>query len=97
MEIISDILLYIKRHDGDARPTNILYRANLSVTLLKKYLNAMLKDGLITEINEGTKRLYGLTDKGAKLIKILQELNPLTDIIEIYRDRRLETASRRGF
>ncbi len=97
VEIVSDILLYIKRHDGMAKPTNILYRANLSMALMKKYMAALLKDGLIIEIKEGTKKLYGLTEKGAKLINMLHELNPMTDIIEVYRNKRAEAASRRGF
>lgn len=97
MEIISDILLYIRKHDGRAKPTNILYRANLSLALLRKYLKALLKDGLIHEIKEGKKRVYGLTDKGIRFLGLLHELNPMTDIIEIYRDKRSEAASRRGF
>lgn len=94
LEIISDILLYIKRHEAGAKPTNILYRANLSLALLKKYLNALIKDGLIAEIMEGKKTRYFLTEKGMRFIELLCELNPMTDTIEIYRDKRTASHGR---
>ncbi|MBU4246041.1 MAG: winged helix-turn-helix domain-containing protein [Nanoarchaeota archaeon] len=87
IEIISDILLFIKKA-GNAKPTNILYKANLSVPLLKSYLNTLIKDGLIGCTSNGKKTIYNITKKGNKFIEILKEVNSMTQIIEIYGSRR---------
>lgn len=87
IEIISDMLLFIKKC-GEAKPTNILYKANLSVPLLRRYINALLKDNLIDKTIAGKKITYRITEKGRKFLEILRELNSMTQIIEIYGDKR---------
>ncbi len=93
IEIISDILFFIKK-TGASKPTNILYKANLSFPLLNKYLNALLEDALIAKMVEGKKMFYKITEKGTKFIEILQELNSMTQIIEIYSNKRRTGFSR---
>lgn len=88
IEIISDILLFVKKA-GDAKPTNILYKANLSVPLLKGYLNTLVKDGMISRTSKGKKTIYAITEKGNKFIGILKEMNSMTQIIEIYGSKRI--------
>lgn len=87
IEIISDILLFVKKV-GDAKPTNILYKANLSVPLLKGYLNTLIKDGLICCTSNGKKAIYHITEKGNKFVEILKEMNSMTQTIEIYGSKR---------
>ncbi len=87
IEIISDILLFIKKC-GEARPTSIIYKTNLSVPLFNKYINALLKDLLISKIVDGKKVVYSLTEKGAGFVELLRELNSLTQFIEIYHEKR---------
>jgi len=87
IEIIADILFLIRKN-RKARFTNILYKANLSVQLLNKYLDALLKDELIAKIKNIKGRVYCLTKKGFKFIGILQELNSMVQFIEIHSDRR---------
>ncbi|MFA5856048.1 MAG: winged helix-turn-helix domain-containing protein [Candidatus Pacearchaeota archaeon] len=64
MEIIHDILKYIGECRGKAKPTNILYKSNLSHQMLTEYLNDLLLKGLIKEIKQDDKKLYELTPKG---------------------------------
>jgi len=87
IEIISDILFFIKKC-GEARPTSIIYKTNLSVPLFNKYINALLKDLLISKIADGKRVVYCLTEKGIGFIGILQELNSLTQFIEIDHEKR---------
>ena len=89
IEIISDILLFVKKV-GDAKPTNILYKANLSVPLLKGYLNKLIRDDLISRTSNGKKAIYNITEKGNKFIEILKEMNSMTQIIEIYGNKRIQ-------
>ncbi len=72
IRIIADILAVIRDHGGRARPTKIMYLANLSYERLQRYLNDMMSMGLIEEEigYEGDREAvyYKLTDKGLKLL-----------------------------
>ena len=50
--------------EGDAKPTHILYRANLSHERMVKYLDELILKGLIEVKQEGENRTYNLTPKG---------------------------------
>ena len=50
--------------EGDAKPTHILYRANLSHERMVKYLDELVLKGLIEVKQEGENRTYNLTPKG---------------------------------
>ena len=47
MEIYMDILRAVA--EGRRRPTHIMYRANLSWARLRRYLNFLVKQGLLEE------------------------------------------------
>jgi len=66
MEIYIDILRAVA--DGKKKPTHIMYRANLSWTRLKRYINFLISQSLLSEeINEGT-TVFSLTQKGKEVI-----------------------------
>jgi len=66
MEIYIDILRAVA--DGKKKPTHIMYRANLSWTRLKRYINFLMSQSLLSEeINEGT-TVFSLTQKGKEVI-----------------------------
>ena len=50
--------------EGDAKPTHIMYRANLSHERMVKYLDELVLKGLIEVKQEGENRTYNLTPKG---------------------------------
>ncbi len=66
LDIIADVLEVTK---AGVRKTRIMYGANLSYTLLTRYLNDVLKMGLVGK-KDGN--IFKLTEKGSKF---LQEFN----------------------
>lgn len=67
LRINLDILNAI-REEGDAKPTHILYKANLSHERLVKYLDDLTSKGLIAINQEGDSRTYALTPKGVSFL-----------------------------
>jgi len=67
LRINLDILNAI-RDEGDAKPTHILYRANLSHERLVKYLDDLTVKGLIEMKQEGDSRTYKMTTKGIQFL-----------------------------
>lgn len=67
MRIYVDIMRVIQREDNRAKPTRILYGANLSHDRLLKYLEELKTLGVIEEINN-EERLYKLTQKGVEFL-----------------------------
>jgi len=67
LEIIADILSIVE--DG-ARKTHIMYEANLSYSLLNKYLKTIVSAGLVTLDGNG---VYQITDKGRLFLEKCDE------------------------
>jgi predicted transcriptional regulator len=63
LDIIADILQVAKE---DARKTQIMYQANLSYTVLERYLSKVVAASLICF--EDKTGLYRLTDKGREYL-----------------------------
>ncbi len=67
LRINLDILNAI-REEGNAKPTHILYKANLSHDRLVRYLDELTSKGLIEVQQEGENRLYRITSKGVSFL-----------------------------
>ena len=65
--IYVDIMRVIQRENNEAKPTRILYGANLSHDRLIKYLEELKTLGVIQESGTDDK-LYGLTQKGIEFM-----------------------------
>ncbi len=66
MEIYIDILKAVA--EGKKKPTHIMYRANLSWTRLRRYIDFLISQDLLQEkINEGAS-VFTLTMKGKDVI-----------------------------
>jgi len=74
VKICSDILRTIEEEGGEARPTRIMYRANLSYTRLKAYLSELKEMGLIKEEVSGEHTVYRLTRKGVYFLIELRRI-----------------------
>jgi predicted transcriptional regulator len=67
LRIYVDIMSVIQRENNQAKPTRILYGANLSHDRLIKYLDELKGLGVIQE--SGTEdKTYGLTQKGIEFM-----------------------------
>ena len=67
LRINLDILNAI-REEGDAKPTHILYKANLSHERLVRYLDDLTGKGLIEVRQDGENRTYKMTSKGIEFL-----------------------------
>ncbi|MGI0091499.1 MAG: winged helix-turn-helix domain-containing protein [Nitrososphaerales archaeon] len=82
METFGDMLRAIGA--GAEKPTHIMYKANLSWSVMQAYIKSLEAQGLVTTtISEQGKRLYHLSDKGFQLLSqflsIRQDLNLESD------------------
>jgi predicted transcriptional regulator len=67
LRIYVDMMHVIQRENNQAKPTRILYGANLSHDRLVKYLEELESLGVIQE--SGTEdKVYGLTQKGIEFL-----------------------------
>jgi predicted transcriptional regulator len=69
METFCDILSAIGQ--GAQRPTHVMYRANLSWTVLQQYLSVLIQRDLVKCDDDGGAgaRLYSLTHRGFQVLK----------------------------
>jgi predicted transcriptional regulator len=79
MRILADILQVIERERGNAKPTHILYGANLSHDRLMKYLMQLKELGLIKETVASDKTVYSLTDKGEEFLKEFRKISKFAE------------------
>ena len=61
-------ILNAVRDEGEAKPTHILYKANLSHERLVRYLDDLTSKGLIEMKQGGENRTYSLTPKGVSFL-----------------------------
>lgn len=77
METFCDILRAIGA--GAEKPTHIMYKANLSWTVMQLYIKSLEAQGLVIASADEGKRLYHLSDKGFQLLNqfltIREDLN----------------------
>ncbi len=84
LQIIADILYVVR---GGARKTHVMYQANLSFTLLKRYLAEVLEAGLVSCDDEDRYRLTGrgqsfldrFGEYSKRCVHVEEELNNVND------------------
>ena len=86
LDIIADILTVVKGN-GTAKKTQIMYGANLSYTVLSRYLAEVLNACLLKF--EGSKCHYVLTEKGKRFLQHYREYSKRNRHVE----RQLETVN----
>ena len=79
VEVIADILRL-----GQAGKTEIMYSANMSYFQLQKYLNYLLKLGLIDKVEVGNPSVtYRVTEKGLSLLKSIEGVLEILQLTEV--------------
>jgi predicted transcriptional regulator len=87
LSILRDILRTINNKGGKAKPTHILYGANLSHDRLKKYLESLEKEGFLKKVGAGPgsevkgQTMYEITKKG---VEFLSGYNKMKDFFDAF-------------
>jgi len=83
ISILGDILRTIQRKEGKAKPTHILYGANLSHDRLKEYLQKLMLDGFIEKVDENGHVYYKITEKGLNFLSEFRKIQKFSDAFGI--------------
>lgn len=78
LQIIYDILSVIKEKNGKIKPTNILYKSNLSNQMFQEYINELMQKGFILENQAKSSKTYSLTQKGFDYLNKYQTIVDFT-------------------
>lgn len=81
IQIAANILEITK---NGSRRTRIMYLGNLSFDLLQKYLDLLVRIGLI-EVQEGGERTYVATEKGGRFLEDYYELQKHAEVADAKR------------
>ncbi len=68
MEIINDMLQAIVDKGGRIKPTHLLYKGNLSHTMMLEYVAELIGSGFLVEIPLKRGKLYEITDNGREFL-----------------------------
>jgi predicted transcriptional regulator len=72
LQIRVDILRVIMQ--GYGKPTQIMYKANLSWNVLQNQLKSFVDSDMLTVEEYGSRRRYKITDKGAEMVNSYQHV-----------------------
>lgn len=75
LELYLEVLRVIGK--GVGKPTNIMYKCNLSWTNCREILEFLTEQGFITFINNSNRRFYKLTENGRDLLRNLDKIQCL--------------------
>ena len=82
LEMYVDILKVLARK-GPLKLTHIMYKANVNCSILKEYLDFLIKQGLVEERIVGKQRVvFAVTQRGITVLKYFRELSLVLPIIE---------------
>jgi predicted transcriptional regulator len=82
MERYIDIL-NVLAHTGPLKLTHIMYKSNFNSSILKEYLNFLIKQGLVEErIIKKNLRVFAVTQRGITVLNHFQELTQEISAIE---------------
>ena len=74
-------MLNVVQKIGEAKPTHILYKANLSYKRFSEYLQVLKEKGFVDEISRKGSSVYIITDRGREFI---QEYGKLKQVSEAF-------------
>ena len=82
LEMYVDILKVLA-HRGPLKLTHVMYKANVNCSVLKEYMEFLIKQGLVEERTIGKRRvIYAITQRGITVLKYFRELKQVLPIVE---------------
>jgi predicted transcriptional regulator len=76
-------ILKVLAHRGPLKLTHVMYKANVNCSVLKEYMDFLLKQGLVEERTIGKRRVvYAITQRGITVLKYFRELKLVLPIVE---------------
>jgi len=82
LEMYVDILKVLAQR-GPLKLTHIMYKANVNCSVLKEYLDFLIKQGLVEERTIGKSRtVFAVTQRGITVLKYFRELKQVLPIVE---------------
>jgi len=82
LEMYVDILTVLAKR-GPLKLTHIMYRANVNCSVLKEYLDFLIKQSLVEEHIVGKARVvFVVTQRGITVLKYFKELKQVLPIVE---------------
>ena len=87
LEMYVDILTVLA-HRGPLKLTHVMYKANVNCSVLKEYLDFLMKQGLVEERTIGKRRVvFAITQRGITVLKYFKELKQVLPIVEEARNQ----------
>lgn len=81
-------ILKVLAQRGPMKLTHIMYKANVNCSVLKEYLDFLLKQELIEErMVKRSRTVFAITQRGITVLKYFRELRQVLPIVEEARDR----------
>jgi predicted transcriptional regulator len=76
-------ILRVLAQRGPLKLTHVMYKANVNCSVLKEYMDFLIKQGLVEERTVGKRRLvYAVTQRGITVLKYFRELKQVLPIVE---------------
>jgi predicted transcriptional regulator len=76
-------ILTVLAHRGPLKLTHVMYKANVNCSVLKEYLDFLLKQGLVEErVLRKERVIYAITQRGITVLKYFKELKQVLPIVE---------------
>ena len=87
LEMYVDILSVLA-HRGPLKLTHVMYKANVNCSVLKEYLDFLVKQSLVEErIIRKQRTVYAVTQRGITVLKYFKELKQALPIVEEARNQ----------
>ncbi|KYK24484.1 hypothetical protein AYK26_06595 [Euryarchaeota archaeon SM23-78] len=74
LDIIYDMLQTISNKGGRIKPTHLMYKANLSHTQMKLYLDELMQKSLVEEEETSGRKMLIITQKGYSFIQQFNQM-----------------------
>jgi predicted transcriptional regulator len=82
LEMYVDILSVLSQR-GPLKLTHVMYKANVNCSVLKEYLDFLIKQSLVEERTVGKRRVvFAVTQRGITVLKYFKELKQVLPIVE---------------